>query len=89
LLLPHFFLSIDIGAALRMSPPLYNKYNNLERRTQGSSLLITILCIFVLPWLTFACCILAPFFSSRSNGLAANIGSLAPGLNGHALRVCD
>jgi hypothetical protein len=41
-----FFLSIDIGAALRAIHPLCN---DLERRTQGNSLLLTSLSIFILP----------------------------------------
>jgi hypothetical protein len=59
LLLHHFFLYIDIGNVPRTTRSLYN---DLKRRTQGSSLLLTILSIFVLPWLTFTFCITAPFF---------------------------
>ncbi|SAM05185.1 hypothetical protein [Absidia glauca] len=61
--------------------------NYLKRRTQGNPLLLTILSIFVLLWLTFAFCINAPFLPSRSNGMATDIGSLAPGLDGLVLRL--
>jgi hypothetical protein len=42
--------------------------------------------INVLPWLTFAFCIIAPFFLNRFNRMATDNGSLAPVLNGHVLR---
>jgi hypothetical protein len=59
----------------------------LERRAQGNSLLLSALSIFVLPWLTFTFCIIAPSFLSRSNGLATDIGSLEPGLDAHVPRL--
>jgi hypothetical protein len=40
-----------------------------------------------LPRLTFAVFIIAAFFPSGSNGIATDIGSLAPGLEGHVLRL--
>jgi hypothetical protein len=66
LLLYHFFfLSTSIGTTPQTIRPLYNK---LDRRTHGTSLLLTILSIFVLPWLTFAFCIIAPFFLNNRMG---------------------
>jgi hypothetical protein len=54
--LHHFFLSIDIDS----TPPTTRLlYNDLERQTQDSSLLLTILPIFSL---TFAFVSLLPFF---------------------------
>jgi hypothetical protein len=44
------------------------------------------LSIFVSPRLTFAFCIIAPFFHMRSNGMATDIASLTPGLDAHGLR---
>jgi hypothetical protein len=44
----------------------------------------SVLSIFVLPWLTFAICIIASFLQ-KSNGTSTVIGSLAPGWNGHGL----
>jgi hypothetical protein len=55
--------------------------------SQGISLLLTILSIFVYPWVTFAFCVIPPLFLSRSNEMATNIGFLAPGHNGHALEI--
>jgi hypothetical protein len=75
-----FFLSIDIDIALWTTRPLSN---DIERRTQGSPLLLTILSMFVLPWLTFAFCFIAPLFLGRSNGMTTDIGSLAAGLDPH------
>jgi hypothetical protein len=43
--------------------------------------------ISVLPWLTFAFCIIAPFSHSRSDGMTTDIDSLAPGLEAHVLRL--
>jgi hypothetical protein len=48
-----FYFSIDIGTTSRTIHPLYN---DLKRQRQGRSLILTILSIFVLPWLTFAFC---------------------------------
>jgi hypothetical protein len=39
-----------------------------------------LLSIFVLPWLTFAFCIITPFFLGRSNGVAA-------GSDGYVVRL--
>ncbi|SAL97188.1 hypothetical protein [Absidia glauca] len=44
---------------LRTTPSLYN---NLERRTQGNLILLTVLSISVLPGLTFAFCFNAPIY---------------------------
>ncbi|SAM03492.1 hypothetical protein [Absidia glauca] len=54
---------------------------NDERRV--TPLLLTILTIFVVPWLTLVFCIIAPFFLNKSNEMA--IGSLAPGPGGYVL----
>jgi hypothetical protein len=102
LLLHRFFLSIDIGTAHWTTLPLYNY---LEQRTQGNSLLLTILSTFVLPWLTFAFCIVALFFflDDRMGGqrhgetLAIFLGAIpfhcrscrACTFKGHYLLVCS
>jgi hypothetical protein len=52
------FFSIDIGTDPRETRPLYN---DIKRRAQGNFFLLTISSIFVLPWLTFAFCIIVPF----------------------------
>jgi hypothetical protein len=75
-----FYNPISIGNTSRTTRFLYN---NLERWTQGNFLLLTILAIFVLPWLTFAFCLIAPFFLEWSNGMTTDIGSLAAGMDGH------
>jgi hypothetical protein len=62
-------------------------YDDLNWRMQGNSLLLTILSIFVLPWLKFTFCVIAPFFLGRLNGMAMDISSLASGLGGHALKI--
>jgi hypothetical protein len=80
-----FFLSIDIGTASRATHFLFK---DPKRRTQGDPLLLTILSIFALPWLTFVFQISASFFFlGRSNGKATDISFLAPGLDGHTLRL--
>jgi hypothetical protein len=43
------------------------------------------LSIFALPWLTFVFYIIAPFLLRRSNGMAADISSLAEELDGLGL----
>jgi hypothetical protein len=50
LFLHHFFLSIDICNALRITRSLCN---DICRRTQGNTILLTLWSIFILPWLTF------------------------------------
>jgi hypothetical protein len=84
LLLHHFFSFNGHGTAPQTTRSLYD---DLKRRTQGNTTLLTILSIFVLSWLTLAFCITASFFLSRSNGMATDIGSLAPGMDGHAVRL--
>jgi hypothetical protein len=84
LLLHHFFLSIAISTALWTTRFLYI---GLERRTQVNHLLLTVLSIFVLFWLTFASCSIAPFNLSKSIRMAADIGSQAPGMDWHELRL--
>jgi hypothetical protein len=73
-----FFLSIEIDTAPRTARTLYN---DLDRRTHGNHLLLTILPIFVLPWLTFALgiCRCTHFFHCRfcSNCSAKHLCSLA------------
>jgi hypothetical protein len=78
------FFYIYIITALRMARPLYD---DLQRQTHGNSLLLTLLSIFVLPWPTFAFCIIAPLFFSRSIGVATDVGSLTAGLDGHVVRL--
>jgi hypothetical protein len=78
--LQHFFLSINIGTAPRSTHPLYNYH---ERRVILS---FSPSCpSFVLPWLTF--CIIASCFHSRSNGMATDIGFMAPRGIWHILRL--
>jgi hypothetical protein len=62
LLLQHFLLTINIGTAPRTTCHLWN---DLTRQTQGNSLLLTILSIFVMPGLTFAFCTIAPFLLKK------------------------
>jgi hypothetical protein len=81
-----FFLSIDIGTALRTPHPLYN---DRKGRAQGNSLLLTILSIFVLPRLTFVFCINTILFFSGFSKMATDVGSLAPGLDVHVVRLGD
>jgi hypothetical protein len=77
-----FFLSIDIGTAPRTIRFLYN---DLERRTQGNSLLVTILSTsLTVQTLTLINPLL---FLSRSNGMATDIGFLAAVLDGHVVRL--
>jgi hypothetical protein len=73
-----FFLSINISTTSWTTRPLFD---DLEGRIQGNPHLPTILSIFVLPWLTFAFCMNGPLFLSRSNGMTADIGSMAPGMD--------
>jgi hypothetical protein len=84
LLLHHFFLSIDIGTAPRMTLPLYNDH---EWRTQGNSLHLTILSIFFLTCLTLKLSIITLLFFSRFDRIAMYIGFLAPGMDGYAFRL--
>jgi hypothetical protein len=84
LLLHHFFLSIDNVTAPWTT---HSSCKDLGRRTHGNSHLHTISPIFVLPWLTFAFCIITPSFVSRSIGTATDIEFLAPGLEGHVVRL--
>jgi hypothetical protein len=83
-LLLRLFFFIEIGIAQTTTRPLYN---DLQWRMQGSSLPLTVLSIFVLPWLTFTFCTIVAFFLKRSNGMAMDIGSLALGHNGHLIRL--
>lgn len=69
LLLCFFFLSINISTVPRTTRALHN---DLGWRTQGNSLLLTILSVFPLPWLTFTFCFIAPFPPSRWNRLATD-----------------
>jgi hypothetical protein len=84
LLLQHFLILIDIDTTRRTKCLLYNYY---ERRTQGDSLLLTILSIFASPWLTFAFCINAPFFLGWSKGIKTDMSSLAAGMDEHVVRI--
>jgi hypothetical protein len=79
-----FLLSIGIYRTQQTTRFLYN---HLERQMLGNSLLLTVLSIFVLPWLTFAFCFIEPFFLKSSNEMAMDIGSLAPVLDEHELRL--
>jgi hypothetical protein len=73
---------MDTSAARRKTCPLYNDF---EWRMQGNSRRLTISSIFIWQWLTIAFCNVAPFFLGRFNRMATDIGSLAPGHDGHAL----
>jgi hypothetical protein len=61
-------------------------YSGLDRRAKGNSLLLTVMSIFVLPWLTFTFCIIAHSFPSRFNRIATDIDSLDSGL-AYAVRL--
>jgi hypothetical protein len=77
-----FFLSNNISTAPRTTR---TRYNALQRRMQGNSLLLTILSIFFLSWLTFAFCITATLILGISYKTATYIGLLTPGHDGHGL----
>jgi hypothetical protein len=79
LLLHNFFLSINNSTALKNTR---SSYNFLNRRTQGNTLLLICLSIFVFPWPTFTFCMIAPFFLRWTDEMLADIGSLARGLDG-------
>jgi hypothetical protein len=80
LLLLCFFITFFLFTPLLTIRSLYNYH---ERQMQGNPLLLAILSIFVLPWLTFAFFIIAPFFLRWSDGMATDIDFLAAGLKGH------
>jgi hypothetical protein len=60
-----FFLSIDVGNALRLTRSLCNDH---QWRAHGKYLLLTVFSIFDLPRLMFAFCIIAPFFYNDRMG---------------------